>query len=98
MLIHLDRKLSERRIFPAVDIYKSGTRRDELLLSPEEAECATMLRRMLVTGNAPEVTEQVIDMLNKSETNEEFIASVKRLATGYESKGYTAGKAFARNY
>ena len=98
MEIHLDRKLSERRIFPAVDIYKSGTRRDELLLSPEETECATMLRRMLVTGNAPEVTEQVIDMLNKSETNEEFIASVKRLATGYESKGYTAGKAFTRHY
>ena len=98
MEIHLDRKLSERRIFPAVDIYKSGTRRDELLLSPEEMDCATTLRRMLVTGNAADVTEQVIDMLGKSETNEEFIAAVKKLATGYESKGYTTAKAFTKSF
>lgn len=92
MEIHLDRKLSERRIFPAVDIYKSGTRRDELLLTPEEAECANSLRRMLVTGNAADVTEEVIEMLNRSETNEEFITLVKKLSTGYESKGYTTGR------
>ncbi|MCR5611508.1 MAG: transcription termination factor Rho [Clostridiales bacterium] len=92
MEIHLDRKLSERRIFPAVDIYKSGTRRDELLLTPEEAECATNLRRMLVTGNAADVTEEVIDMLNRSETNEEFAALVRKLSTGYESQGYTTGR------
>ncbi|MBO4384435.1 MAG: transcription termination factor Rho [Clostridia bacterium] len=92
MEIHLDRKLSERRIFPAVDIYKSGTRRDELLLSPDEAECANSLRRMLVTGNAADVTEEVIDLMNRSETNEEFIAFVRKLSTGYESKGYTAGR------
>lgn len=97
MEIHLDRKLSERRIFPAVDIYKSGTRRDELLLTREEADCANTLRRMLATGNAADVTEQVIDMLGKSETNEEFIASVNRLATGYESKGYTVGRSFLRS-
>ena len=97
MEIHLDRKLSERRIFPAVDIYKSGTRRDELLLTREEADCANTLRRMLATGNAADVTEQVIDMLGKSETNEEFIASVNRLATGYESKGYTVGRSFLKS-
>ena len=97
MEIHLDRKLSERRIFPAIDIYKSGTRRDELLLSPEEAECAAMLRRMLSVGSVADVTEQVIEMLNKTESNEAFLGAVKKLATGYEAKGgYTAGKAFLR--
>ena len=97
MEIHLDRKLSERRIFPAIDIYKSGTRRDELLLSDEEAECAAMLRRMLSVGSVADVTEQVIEMLNKTESNEAFLSAVKKLATGYESKGgYTAGKAFLR--
>ena len=98
MEIHLDRKLSEKRIFPAIDIYKSGTRRDELLLSKEEAECATTLRRMLSAGNAAEVTEQVIGWLNDSETTEEFIAAVNRMASGYESKGYTVGKSFMRHY
>jgi transcription termination factor Rho len=98
MEIHLDRKLSEKRIFPAIDIYKSGTRRDELLLSKEEAECATAVRRMLVSGNQAEVTEQVIDMMNKSETNEEFVASVKKWVTGYEASGFTAGKSFTRHY
>ena len=96
MEIHLDRRLSERRIFPAVDIYKSGTRRDELLLSPEELECATSVRRMLSTGNAAEVTEEVIDMLNRTETNEEFLANVKKKLTGYGSKGYTVGRAYSK--
>ena len=96
MEIHLDRRLSERRIFPAVDIYKSGTRRDELLLSKEELECATNVRRMLSTGNAAEVTEEVIDMLNKTETNEEFLANVNRKLTGYGSKGYTVGRAYSK--
>ncbi|MBR3460863.1 MAG: transcription termination factor Rho [Clostridia bacterium] len=98
MEIHLDRKLSEKRIFPAVDIYKSGTRRDELLLSKEEAECATTIRRMLSMGNAADVTEQVIEMLGKTETNEELLAEVKRMTTAYEGKGYVAGKSFAKHY
>ncbi|MBR0134636.1 MAG: transcription termination factor Rho, partial [Clostridia bacterium] len=97
MEIHLDRKLSERRIFPAIDIYKSGTRRDELLLSKEEAECASTVRRMLASGNPADVTEQVIDMLNKTETNDEFLGEIKRLTTAYESKGFTVGKGFLRH-
>ena len=98
MEIHLDRKLSEKRIFPAIDIYKSGTRRDELLLSKEEAECASTLRRMLSAGNPAEVTEQVIGWLNDSETTEDFIASVNKMVNGYGSKGYTMGKSFMRHY
>ena len=98
MEIHLDRKLSEKRIFPAIDIYKSGTRRDELLLSKEEADCAATLRRMLSAGNPAEVTEQVIGWLSASENTGEFIASVNRTASGYESKGYTVGRSVFRHY
>ena len=98
MEIHLDRKLSERRIFPAIDIYKSGTRRDELLLSPEDAECANTLRRMLSAGNTADVAEQVIEMMVNSETDEEFREAVRKLAGGYESKGFTLGRNFMRHY
>lgn len=93
MEIHLDRKLSEKRIFPAIDIYKSGTRRDDLLLSNEEQECANSIRRMLSGSNTAEVTEQVISMLEKTETNVEFAARFKSYIGAYEKSGYTpAGK------
>ncbi|MCR5809496.1 MAG: transcription termination factor Rho [Clostridiales bacterium] len=98
MEIHLDRRLSEKRIFPAIDIYKSGTRRDELLLSKEELDCALGVRRMMVSGSPAEVTEQVIDMLNKTETNAEFLKEVDRLLTGYGSQGYTAGRNVMKHY
>ncbi|MBO4848333.1 MAG: transcription termination factor Rho [Clostridia bacterium] len=96
MEIHLDRKLSERRIFPAVDIYKSGTRRDELLLSPEEQECANGIRRMLASGNTADVTEQVIELLNRTETNAELMAELKKVMGAYGSQGYTLGRGFSR--
>lgn len=93
MEIHLDRKLSEKRIFPAIDIYKSGTRRDDLLLSNEEQECANSIRRMLSGSNTAEVTEQVINMLEKTETNAEFAAKFKSYTGAYERSGFTpAGK------
>lgn len=93
MEIHLDRKLSEKRIFPAIDIYKSGTRRDDLLLSNEEQECANSIRRMLSGSNTAEVTEQVISMLEKTETNAEFAAKFKSYIGAYEKSGFTsAGK------
>ena len=88
MEIHLDRKLSEKRIFPAIDIYKSGTRKEELLLSPQELECVTAMRRMLANGNTAEVTEQVISMLEKSESNSEFISKFKTYISLYEKDGY----------
>ncbi|NLJ97810.1 MAG: transcription termination factor Rho [Tissierellia bacterium] len=73
MEIHLDRKLSEKRIFPALDINKSGTRKEELLLSQKELETIWTIRRAL--GNAPiqEVTEMLISNLMKNKTNEMFI-------------------------
>ena len=89
MEIHLDRRLSEKRIFPAIDIYKSGTRRDDLLLSPEELEGARTIRRVLAGGNPLEVTEQLIGMLDKTTTNEDFLQRLKEWVSIYEKDGYT---------
>lgn len=77
MEVHLDRKLSERRIFPAIDIYKSGTRKDELILSAEEKEASWAIRRSL-NSNPMEVTENIISNIIRTQSNEEFI---KRLRT-----------------
>lgn len=89
MEIHLDRKLAEKRVFPAIDIYKSGTRREELLLSKEELEGVYMLRKFLAGGGAAEVTEQVVPMMQKTATNEEFLAKLKDWIKIYEHQGYT---------
>lgn len=96
MEIHLDRKLSERRIFPAIDIYRSGTRRDELLLTKPEMECATAVRRMLSSGNAAEIAEDVVSMFAKSENNEEFMNDVNRRISRYESQGFSVGRNIKR--
>lgn len=73
MEIHLDRKLSEKRIFPAIDINKSGTRREELLLNPEELQTIWQLRKALSNYSVADVTERLIDGLLKNKTNEGFI-------------------------
>ena len=89
MEIHLDRKLAEKRVFPAIDIYKSGTRREELLLSKEELEGVYMLRKFLAGGGTTEVTEQVVPMMQKTATNEEFLTKLKDWIRIYEKSGYT---------
>ena len=74
MEVHLDRKLQERRIFPAIDIYKSGTRKEDLLLSEEEKEVAYNIRKVMYKeNNADSVTEKLINMLTKTKNNKEFI-------------------------
>ncbi|MGL4798960.1 MAG: transcription termination factor Rho [Cellulosilyticaceae bacterium] len=73
MELVLDRSLSERRIFPAIDIYKSGTRRDDLLLREDEMNVAYNVRRDLSRGNSTEVTENLINMMLRYETNKAFI-------------------------
>lgn len=78
MEIHLDRKLAERRIYPAIDIKKSGTRREELLLSKEELEAVWLLRRALASVDNVEAASIVINSLRKTKTNREFY---KNLAT-----------------
>ena len=94
MEIHLDRKLSEKRIFPAIDIYKSGTRRDDLLLSPDEMDAVYIIRKMLGNGNPSEITEQLIAMLEKTENNKEFVAKIRAWNSAYEKDGFTTGKTF----
>ena len=74
MEVHLDRRLQERRIFPAIDIYKSGTRKEDLLLSDEDKEVAFAIRRnMNRDGNIESITETLINMLSKTKNNKEFM-------------------------
>ena len=73
MEVHLDRKLSEKRIFPAIDINKSGTRKEELLLSKEELETVFALRKAMSNMSTQEMTEQLIDQIITTKSNEEFL-------------------------
>ena len=73
MEVHLDRALSEKRIFPAININKSGSRREELLLSKEELETVFTLRKALSTMPMADVTEQLIDQMIATKNNEEFL-------------------------
>ncbi|SHE76441.1 transcription termination factor Rho [Caldanaerobius fijiensis DSM 17918] len=77
MELHLDRRLSERRIFPAIDIYKSGTRREELLLSSRELEAMWLIRKAMATTPPAEVMELLINKLMKTKDNNEFIEGIK---------------------
>ena len=74
----LDRKLSERRIFPAIDIQKSSTRRDDLLLTPDELEAINMLRRAFNGVKSEEAVNQVLDLFSKTRNNGEFVSIVKK--------------------
>ncbi len=78
MELVLDRSLSERRIFPAIDIYKSGTRRDDLLLSPEEMNVAYNIRKDLSRNHSSEVTENIIQTMLRHKSNEEFVERIKK--------------------
>ena len=89
MEIHLDRKLSEKRIFPAIDIYKSGTRREDLLLSKQELDGVYMLRKVMAGGGSSEVTESVISMLDKTTNNEDFLTRLRDWIRIYEKQGYS---------
>ena len=77
MEVHLDRKLSEKRIFPAIDINKSGTRKEELLLSKEELETVFALRKTMSNMSAQEMTEQLLEQVVTTKSNEEFLARMQ---------------------
>lgn len=79
MEVHLDRKLSEKRIFPAIDINKSGTRREELLLTEKEQNVVLQLRRSMSSMNSVEMTEQLISQIVRTKTNEEFLDKLNYL-------------------
>ena len=78
MELVLNRKLSEKRIFPAVDILKSGTRRDDLLLSQEEAEAVENIRRATNGMKGEEAVERILDMFARTRNNRDFIAMAKK--------------------
>ena len=78
MELVLDRKLSEKRIFPAVDIVKSGTRRDDLLLDPQEREGVENMRRALNGMRSDEAVENILNMFARTKNNKEYIAMVKK--------------------
>lgn len=78
MELHLDRKLSERRVFPAINVQKSGTRREDLLLDKEELEAVFKIRRALSNQGVQEVTETIIDNIAHTKRNRDFINIIKR--------------------
>lgn len=77
MEIHLDRKLSEKRIFPAIDINRSGTRKEELLLNQRELETVWALRKAMGNSSTQDVTENFIHNLVRTKTNDEFIEEMR---------------------
>ena len=76
--IDLDRKLAERRLFPAINIKKSGTRREELLLSENELQKLWVLRKVFGTMEDTDILELILDRMKKSKTNEAFLASMNQ--------------------
>ena len=89
MEIHLDRKLSERRIFPAIDLAKSGTRKEELLLTPSELAGAWAVRKMLSAGDNAEATENLLNMLVKTSSNNEFVDQLNMQLKALQKEGYS---------
>ena len=79
MELVLDRKLSEKRIFPAIDILKSGTRRDDLLLTREEAEAVDSVRKATNSMKAEESVEKVLDLFSRTRNNREFVEMAKKM-------------------
>ena len=79
MELHLDRKLSEKRIFPAISLNKSGTRREDLLMDQDELEAIWAMRRAMANRPAAEVTEEIIENLAHTKTNKDFIQIIKKV-------------------
>ena len=79
MELHLDRKLSELRIFPAVNLNKSGTRREDLLMSQDELEAVWAMRRALSSRPEHQVTEEIIDNLAHTRNNKDFIDIIRKV-------------------
>lgn len=87
MELHLDRKLSEKRIFPAINLNKSGTRREELLLTSEELEAVWIMRRAMANVGTQEVTEKMIDDLAHTKNNKDFVRVLKKTLLEDNSAG-----------
>ena len=79
MEIKLDRSLSEQRVFPAIDLNKSGTRKDELLLTKEELSAINKIRKQLNSQENKNITDQIIKMIKNTKSNQEFVKSINNL-------------------
>jgi len=84
MELVLDRRLSERRIFPAIDIVRSGTRRDDLLLTPDELAAVNTIRRAFNGLSAEQAVTQALDLFSRTRTNGEFVNMVRKIQWGKE--------------
>lgn len=87
MELHLDRKLSEKRIFPAIDLNKSGTRKEDLLMSQDELEAIWMMRRALANASTQDVAEAIIDNLAHTRSNADFVQVIKKVFSHNSYRG-----------
>ena len=88
MEIHLDRRLSEKRIFPAIDLYKSSTRMEELLLDQNELQGVWAMRKLLGQGDSADATENLLNMIVKTKTNKEFLEQVNLQVMALQKRGF----------
>lgn len=79
MELHLDRKLSEKRIFPAINLNKSGTRREDLLMTQEEMEAIWLMRRAMANLGTQEATERIVEQMATTKNNDDFIQIMKKI-------------------
>ncbi|EIA24295.1 Transcription termination factor Rho [Candidatus Arthromitus sp. SFB-3] len=87
MEVHLDRKLQERRLFPSIDIYKSGTRKEDLLFTNDEREISFYLRRIMHReGNSENIIESLIKVFQNTRNNKEFIDYYKAIIDKDDNK------------
>jgi transcription termination factor Rho len=79
MEIHLDRKLTDKRVFPSIDITKSGTRKEELLIAREDLNRIWVLRKVLNPLSPVEAMELLLDKLGKTKSNSDFLAAMQKM-------------------
>ena len=92
MEIHLDRKMSERRVFPAIDLNRSSTRREDLLLTQKELEGVFAMRKMISSMDSQEATEKLLDYIVKTKNNDEFIGIICSQVNRWEKEGFSFRK------
>lgn len=92
MEIHLDRKMSERRVFPAIDLNRSSTRREDLLLTQKELEGVFAMRKMISSMDSQEATEKLLDYIVKTKNNDEFIGIIVSQVNRWEKEGFSFRK------
>ena len=92
MELHLDRRLSEKRVFPALDLVKSGTRREEMLLDEEELQGSVVMRRVMGNGESTDGTEQLIQLMRRTRNNQEFLHHMRQVQKSWENQGFKLTK------